>query len=314
MTIAAPAVPAPIRVDGIGKRYAGRSVLDDVSFQVGAGEICALLGPNGAGKTTTAEIVEGYRTPDRGSVHVLGLDPLGGGPRLRARVGVMLQQGGVDPRMRPLETLRLHARFFRRARDPARLLELAGLATVASTPYRRLSGGERQRLALALALVGEPEVLVLDEPTAGMDPEARATTRGLVSGMRDQGAAILLTTHELADAERLADRIVVIAGGRVVAIGTPTELMAGGGAHLRFRLASELTEPDVVALGRQLGGPILAQGDGRYRLESRAPDPATIAALAAWCAERGLTIVDLRSSGVTLEERYLQLVRGATDG
>jgi ABC-2 type transport system ATP-binding protein len=226
----------------------------------------------------------------------------------------MLQQGGIDPRMRPLETLRLHARFFRRPHDPTRLLERVGLATVASTPYRRLSGGERQRLSLALALVGEPEVLVLDEPTAGMDPEAKASTRELVAGIRDAGAAVLLTTHELADVERLADRIVVIAGGRIAAVGRPTELMAGGGAHLRFRLTSELTEPDVESLARRLGAPVLVQGEGRYRLEAPAADPGTIAALATWCAERGLSIVDLRSGGQTLEERYLELVRGATDG
>ena len=208
-----------IRVDGLVKHYDGRRVLDGVSLSVAPGELVALLGPNGAGKTTTVEIIEGYRRLDGGDVRVLDTDPAVGGAALRARVGLMLQGGGVDPRARPREILRLFGRFHLGGRDPDALLATVGLDTVAQTPYRRLSGGERQRLGLALALVGRPEVLVLDEPTAGMDPEARAVTRGIVSEARDQGVAILLTSHDLADVERLADRVVVIDRGRVVAAG-----------------------------------------------------------------------------------------------
>ena len=170
-----------IVVTGASKRYGDRTVLDDVSLAVEPGELVALLGPNGAGKTTTVEIIEGYRRGDRGTVRVLGEDPRTGGPALRARVGIMLQGGGFDPRARPRETIAQYGRFHRSPRDADELVAQCGLETVARTPVRRLSGGERQRLALAVALVGRPEVAILDEPTAGMDPEARAVTRGIIA-------------------------------------------------------------------------------------------------------------------------------------
>jgi ABC-2 type transport system ATP-binding protein len=213
-----------IEVDGLVKRYGGRAVVDGLSLTVGRGEIVALLGPNGAGKTTTVEHIEGYRTADAGTVRVLGEDPIRGGRGLRARVGLMLQEGGFDIRARPAETLRQYAAFHADPLDPAALLRDLGLESVARTPYRRLSGGERQRLGLAVALVGRPEVLVLDEPTAGMDPEARAISRERIDRLRRDGVAILLTSHDLVDVERLADRVVIIVAGRVVASGTPTEL------------------------------------------------------------------------------------------
>jgi ABC-2 type transport system ATP-binding protein len=302
--------PPAIEVNGLVKRYRQRSVVDGVSFAVAWGEICVLLGPNGAGKTTTAEIIEGYRRPDAGSVRVLGTDPAAGGRGHRARVGVMLQEGGIDPRMRPAETIRLYARLSAAPRDPHKLLDLVGLRTVASTPYRRLSGGERQRLGLALALVGSPDVLVLDEPTAGMDPEAKAATRGLLSDLRSGGTAILVTTHELHDVERLADRILVMSSGRLVAAGTRVELLAGASGRLDLRLESELSEADRHDLGALLGGVLVADAGGRYRLEGIAPDPGLIAMVAGWCAQRGLTILELRTTGATLEERYLALVGG----
>ncbi len=211
---------AAIAVEGLVKRYGDRTVVDGVSLEVQPGELVALLGPNGAGKTTTVEVIEGYRRADAGRVHVLGIDPLAGGRELRARLGIMLQSGGFDQRTRPLETLRQFAAFHADPLDPDELLELVGLRTVARTPYRRLSGGERQRLSLAVAMVGRPDVLLLDEPTAGMDPEARAVTRELIGDLRAAGAAILLTSHDLVDVERLADRIAVIVAGRIVASGT----------------------------------------------------------------------------------------------
>ena len=215
---------------------------------VAAGEIVALLGPNGAGKTTTVEIVEGYRRADGGQRPRPRRGP---GPRraaLRARVGLMLQAGGIDMRARPRETLHQHASFHAEPRDPDALLELVGLAGVATTRYRRLSGGERQRLGLALALVGQPEVVILDEPTAGMDPEGRAATRRIVSDSRDEGVAVLLTSHDLADVERLADRIHVLVGGRVVAAGTPAELAAGLQPRLRLRMDRPLDEAELGGL------------------------------------------------------------------
>ena len=217
-------VPPAIEVDGLVKRYGDRAVVDGLGFTIRPGEILALLGPNGAGKTTTVEIVEGYRAPDAGTVRVLGTDPLRGGRALRARVGLMLQDGGFDIRARPAETLRQYAAFHADPRDPDDLLDLVGLRPVATTPYRRLSGGERQRLALAVALVGRPEVVILDEPTAGLDPEARATTRELITDLRRDGVAMLLTSHDLVDVERLADRVVIIAAGRQVAAGAPDEV------------------------------------------------------------------------------------------
>ncbi|MBI2776971.1 MAG: ABC transporter ATP-binding protein [Chloroflexi bacterium] len=303
--------PAPaLQLDGVTKRYAGRTVLDGVSLRVAPGELVALLGPNGAGKTTAVEILEGYRTADMGTVRVLGVDPRRGGSDLRARVGLMLQGGGLDPRSTPRDVLRLYARFHVGGRDPDALLEIVGLATVARTRVRRLSGGERQRLALALALVGDPEVLLLDEPTAGMDPEARRSTRALIAGLKAEGRAILLTTHDLADVERLADRVAILRAGRIVAAGTPDGLAAGASPSLRFRLDRGLSAAEHASLGAALTASVAADVDGSagaFRVEGRAPDPGLIAALATWCRDVGVQIVELRAAAATLEERYLEL-------
>jgi ABC-2 type transport system ATP-binding protein len=307
-------------VDGLVKRYGARTVLDGVSLTIRGGELVALLGPNGAGKTTTVEIVEGYRRADGGTARVLGSDPASGGPALHARVGLMLQDGGIDPRARPRETLRQYGRFHADPRDADELLELVGLTAVAATRYRRLSGGERQRLGLALALVGRPEVVVLDEPTAGMDPEARATTRSIVAGLRDDGAAVLLTSHDLTDVERLADRIVVLDGGRIVASGSPAELSAGATPRLRFRLDRSLSAAEGDSLARasadvRPGARVVPDGDGaRYRLEGVPPDAALVAAIAAWCATADRLIVELRTSGGSLEDVYLELVGAGRPG
>lgn len=229
---------AAVAVEGLVKRYGARTVVDDVSLRVEAGEIVAILGPNGAGKTTAVETIEGYRRPDAGTVRVLGVDPFSAGRAHRARVGVMLQGGGFDLRARPAETVRQYAGFHHDPRDPDQLLDLVGLRTVAGTPYRRLSGGERQRLGLAVAIVGRPEVLLLDEPTAGMDPEARAITRELVAALRAEGIAILLTSHDLVDVERLADRVAVLVDGRIVAQGPVATVVGDAGtledAYLRL--------------------------------------------------------------------------------
>jgi ABC-2 type transport system ATP-binding protein len=316
MTVGDPTVV----VDGLVKRYGARTVLDGVSLTVAAGELVALLGPNGAGKTTTVEIVEGYRQADGGTARVLGLDPAAGGRALRARVGLMLQGGGIDPRAQPRETLRQYGRFHAEPRDADELLDLVGLSGVGGTRYRRLSGGERQRLGLALALVGRPEVVILDEPTAGMDPEARATTRAIVADLRSEGAAILMTSHDLTDVERLADRICVLADGRIVASGTPAELRAGVTARLRFRLDRSLGTDEVATLGLALAGvrpgtTVHPDGDGgRYRLEGGAPDAGLVAALAAWCADGQRLILELRTTGGSLEDAYLELVGAPAPG
>jgi ABC-2 type transport system ATP-binding protein len=227
----------------------------------------------------------------------------------------MLQQGGITPQGRPRELIRLHARLFAHPADPDELLDLLGLAHAATRRYKLLSGGEKQRLALALALVGRPRLLILDEPTAGMDPAAKVAVRTLIADLRAAGRTILLTTHELADVERLADHVVVIDRGRVLASGTPAELVAASGMALRFRIATPsgheaaLGHDDLAALGAALGGVIEPDGSsGRHRLAGRAPDPRGIAALAAWCAERGLLLAELRTTAGTLEERFLELI------
>ena len=304
---AAAGEPAVV-VEGLVKRYGTRTVVDGVSLAIGRGEVVALLGPNGAGKTTTVEIVEGYRARDGGRVTVLGTDPATGGRALRARVGLMLQDGGVDRRARPRETLVQYAAFHRESRDPDELLRLVGLEAVAGTAYRRLSGGERQRLGLAMALVGRPEVLVLDEPTAGMDPEARAATRRIVGELRDDGAAILLTSHDLTDVERLADRIAVLVAGRVVAAGTPADLMAAVAPSIRARLDRPLQSAEVQALGRAIGGTVVELEPGRYRIEGVPATPAVLAAVTSWCASVDVRIAELTTAGGSLEDAYLALV------
>ena len=242
-TSSAAAAPA-IVVDGLRKAYAGREILGGITFDVRRGELFALLGPNGAGKTTTVEIIEGYRVPDGGSTRVLGLDPARDGRRLRPRIGLMLQDGGIDNRTTAREVLHLYARFYRDPEDPDRLLEAVDLGQAAGTRYRRLSGGEKQRLALALALLGRPELLVLDEPTAGMDPAAKQATRERIADLRAAGTTILLTTHELGDVERLADRVAVLDHGRLVALGH------AGRAHGRRR-AAPAPAPVAPARGRR---------------------------------------------------------------
>ncbi len=303
-----------IAVERLVKRYGDRTVVDDVSFTVAAGEVVALLGPNGAGKTTTIEIIEGYRPADAGTVRVLGEDPARADRALRGRVGLMLQDGGFDMRARPRETLRQYAAFHAEPVDPEAILDRVGLGTVASTPYRRLSGGERQRLALAVALVGRPEVLILDEPTAGMDPEARASVRALIEGLRADGLAILVTSHDLVDVERIADRIVILNEGRVVASGPPADLAAGLRPRLRFRLDRPLEADGLAVLARAVGATVREVEPGRYEIDDVDPTPTLVAAVAAGCAAADRLIVESRTIGGSLEDTYLDLVgrAGAT--
>ncbi len=311
----APTTAAAVRAEGIRKAYGRRPVLEDVSFEVRRGELFALLGPNGAGKTTTVEIIEGYRRVDGGSVRVLDLDPAKDGRALRPRLGLMLQEGGIDNRSTPREVLRLYARLFRDPEDPDALLEAVDLGRAATTRYRRLSGGEKQRLGLAVALLGRPELLVLDEPTAGMDPAAKQATRERIAALRAAGTTILLTTHELGDVERLADHVAVLDRGRVVAYGTPAELTGAGAPRVRFRLSAALGIEDGPALAAAIapgnGATLVPAGAGaHYELSGLvgSPDPRLVAALATWCAERGLLITELRLGAASLEERYLELV------
>jgi ABC-2 type transport system ATP-binding protein len=224
-------------------------------------------------------------------------------------VGLMLQSGGFDMRARPAETLRQYAAFHADVIPPDDLIGELGLRAVARTPYRHLSGGERQRLAFAAALVGRPDILILDEPTAGMDPEARAVVRGRIEAARNDGRAILLTSHELSDVERLADRICILVDGRVVASGSAAELAAARTPTLRFGLDRVLDPDEVAALGRVLGAGVVANdAAGGYEVADVPPSPVLLAALASWCAEKGLLITSSRTTGGSLEHTYLDLV------
>lgn len=227
-TTAAPTTAtAAITVEHLTKVYAGRAVVRDLSFEVRAGEIFSLLGPNGAGKTTTIEILEGYRSPDAGVIRVLGLDPRRDRTELHRRIGLMLQQGGFYPMATSREVLRLFASFYEKPADPEALLQLVGLGEAANTRYRRLSGGQKQRLSLAVALIGQPELVFLDEPTAGMDPQARRATWEIIRALKERGVTVILTTHLIDEAERLADRVAIIDAGQLIALGTPAELTGG---------------------------------------------------------------------------------------
>ena len=295
---------------GLVVRYGERTAVDGLSMHARCGEVLALLGPNGAGKTSTVECLEGYRRPAGGSVRVLGLDPLRDHRSLVPRIGVMLQRGGVYPMLSPQRVLELFAAYYDHPVPPGELLALVGLSAVAGTPWRHLSGGEQARLSLALALVGRPEVVFLDEPTAGVDPAGRLAVRDVVTGLRDRGACVVLTTHELHEAERLADRVVIVHLGRVVSEGTPVglALAAGGGAEVSFGAHPGL---DVAALSEALGAPVAEESPGRYRV-SGATSPALTAGLTAWLAERDLTLTDLRV-GRSLEEAYLAVVGAAAE-
>jgi ABC-2 type transport system ATP-binding protein len=315
-----------IELTGLRKAYGGRTVLDGIDLVVRPGEIVALLGPNGAGKTTTVEMVEGYREPDAGAIRVLDAEPRRGGPALKARVGLMLQGGaGLEPRATPRDLLALYGAFHDGARRAGALIEQLGLAGVADTRIRRLSGGERQRLSLAIALVGDPEVLILDEPTAGMDPEARRTTRDLVAALPDEGRTILLTTHDLGDVDRLADRVAILHRGRIVAEGTPDELTTGGSTAIRFRLhappraaalqalAARLTARDRGVELRPLAehGRAAGEASTTFEIGPGAASADVVAHLASWAAREGLLIVELRAGAASLEERYLELTGDA---
>ncbi|HEX2313075.1 MAG TPA: ABC transporter ATP-binding protein [Thermomonospora sp.] len=298
------APPDAVELDALVKRYGATTAVDGVSLRAARGAVTALLGPNGAGKTTTIEICEGYRRPDSGTVRVLGLDPVRDARELRPKVGVMLQSGGVPGTARAGEFLRLVARFYARPLDPAALLDRLGLTAHARTPYRRLSGGQQQRLSLAAAVVGRPELVFLDEPTAGLDPQARHATWELVEGLRAAGVAVVLTTHHMDEAERLADQVVIIDRGQVVAQGTPAEL-TGAERQLRFRARPGLGLDELLT-ALPVGSAAKESPAGHYLIEGDV-QPELLATVTAWCASHGVLTEDLRIERRTLEDVFLEL-------
>ena len=297
-----------LEVDGLVKRYGATVAVDGLSLRADRGAVTALLGPNGAGKTTTVETCEGYRTPDAGVIRVLGLDPVRDAAALKPRLGVMLQDGVGYPGARVAEMLRLVASFARNSIPPDELVEVLGLQRVARTALRKISGGERQRLSLAMALVGRPEFALLDEPTSGLDVQARRATWDVVRRLRDDGGSVLLTTHNMDEAEQLADHIVIIDRGRVVADGTRAELTSGraGSGRLRFRARPLLDRDGQLRAALPPGCTVSEPAPGEYVIDGPV-DTGVVAALTAWCAGQGVLIDDLRTGGRSLEDVFVEL-------
>ena len=306
--------PNPVvSLQGVTKSYGPKRGVMDLDLDVGEGELLAVLGPNGAGKTTSVEIMEGYRRPDRGTVRVLGLDPVRDRRRCIPQLGIMLQEGGVYPSLSVGEAVRLFAAYFRNPVPPGELLELVGLSDRERSRYRTLSGGERQRLSLALALVGRPRLLFLDEPTAGMDPRARLLTWEAVREQRRRGVTVLLTTHSMEEAERLADRVAIINQGRLVALDTPSALIGAGGGGVVELETIEALSPDGLARLSALASVERYRevGPGRYLLRTASP-PQALVEIASLLRDEGPRVLRLQVGGGSLEEVFLELT-GGTD-
>ncbi len=303
-----PPSPPAIELVGLTKRYGDTVAVDGLDLTVHPGETLALLGPNGAGKTTTVECCEGYRIPDAGQVRVLGLDPRRDGRRLRPRLGLMLQEGGVYPLARPREVLHLFARFHAEPADPDDLLERVGLAEADRTRFRDLSGGQKQRLSLALALVGRPEIVFLDEPTAGLDPAARRMTWEHVRELQADGVTVVLTTHLLDEAEELADRVAIIDRGRLIALGTPDELTHADREELTFSARPGL---DTESLSAALEVPAVELRPGRYVVHGENA-PRLISRLAGWLEEHDVRLGELQAAKRSLEQVYLGMTEDAS--
>jgi ABC-2 type transport system ATP-binding protein len=295
-----------IEVAGLTITRGATRAVDRLSFTGETGQVLAILGPNGAGKTSTVEALEGYHRPAEGTVRVLGLDPVAQHRRLTPQIGVMFQGGGVYPGIRPLEALELHGSFYAEPEDPAALLDRVGLSHLRRSSWRQLSGGEQQRLSLALALVGRPRVAFLDEPTAGVDVVGRRLIRRLVRELAHEGVCVVLTTHDLDEAEKVADCVVIIDRGRLVTSGTPGELMSdGAGREIHFGAPPDL---DTAALGKAMMAAVEEQTPGEYRVAAE-PSPANIATLTGWLADHDLPLADLRAGRQRLEDVFVRMTQ-----
>ncbi len=292
-----------IEVQGLTKTYGGVAVVDGISMSIGQGEVFSLLGPNGAGKTTTVEMLEGHRRPDGGTISVLGFDPRRRERAFRERIGVVLQEAGFDDEFTVRELVRYFHALYAHPLDVDEVIDLVGLDEKHSAKVKTLSGGQRRRLDLALGLIGDPDVLFLDEPTVGFDPAARRQAWSVIEQLKARGTTILLTTHYLDEAEHLADRVAVIVAGRLVAVGPPAELAAGRtGATVSFRLPPATTVDELPGLGAR---PV-ADGAG-WRLATEHPS-AVVHALTGWAIDRGTELPALEVRRPSLEDAYLDLV------
>jgi ABC-2 type transport system ATP-binding protein len=300
--------PPAVAVTDLRKSYGAVAAVRGVSFTVASGEIFALLGPNGAGKTSILEILEGFRGRDSGAVDVLGIDPAdrAGGRELRERIGLVLQDIAVEPYLTVRETVARNAGYYRAPRDVGEVIGLVGLAGKERQKVRSLSGGQKRRLDLALGLIGDPELLFLDEPTTGFDPSARRDAWEIVRGLRGAGTTILLTTHYMEEAQVLADRVAVLSGGEIVATGTPATIGGRDAARTRIRFArpAGFTMADLTA-GAGLPGPAELSGD-LVTVETAAPERA-LHELTGWALSRGVPLAQLTVDRPSLEDIYLRL-------
>ncbi len=296
-----------ISARGLRKTYGPNEAVCGIDLDVQAGEIFAFLGPNGAGKTTTVEILEGYRMATSGEARVLGIDPRQATRAWHHRVGVVLQESQPEPELTARESLQLYAGYYTRPMPVPATLAAIGLEESADVLVRSLSGGQRRRLDVGLALIGDPEVLFLDEPTTGFDPSARRAAWAVIAGLRQLGKTIFLTTHYMDEAEFLADRIAVIARGRIVAEGPPSSL--GGRDQMECRVTFTLPAGvSEAALPQAVYGAAVAATGGRVTLHAREPIPV-LHALSSWAIERGYDLADIEVQRPTLEDVYLQLTR-----
>jgi ABC-2 type transport system ATP-binding protein len=295
-----------VEISDLVKQYGDVVAVDGLSLTVERATVTAVLGPNGAGKTTTIETCEGLRRPDGGRVRVLGLDPHRDSRALRPRIGVMLQSGGVYPGAKPVEMLRHIATLHAHPVDPGALAERLGLTSAAGTSYRRLSGGQQQRLALAMAVVGRPELVFLDEPTAGLDPQARRATWELIRELRADGVTVVLTTHLMDEAEQLADIVHIVDKGRVVTSGSPAELTRSGAENtLTFRGPTNMELATLLAALPE-HAKAYETAAGVYRVEGDM-GPQLLATVTAWCAAREVMPEGLVVERRTLEDVFLEL-------
>lgn len=294
-------------IAGLVKRFGRTTAVDGIDLQMPKGQLLALLGPNGAGKTTTVEVCEGFLRADEGTVRVLGLDPRREGAALRPRIGVMPQGGGAYPGVHAEEMLRVVASCAANPLDVRWLLDILGLESARRTPFKRLSGGQQQRLSLACAIVGRPELVFLDEPTAGMDPQARRLVWELLGALRADGVSVLLTTHLMEEAESLADHVVIIDHGRIVAEGSPTALTSASpdNAQVRFRARAGL-DPALLLAALPEGYVVTEPTPGNYRVQGPV-DPQVISAVTSWCAQQGVLAEQLHVGSKDLEEVFLEL-------
>jgi ABC-2 type transport system ATP-binding protein len=300
--------PGPVVVvEGLCKDYGETRAVDGLSFTIEAGEVFALLGPNGAGKTTTVEILEGHRRRTGGSVRVLGMDPQSGGRAYRERIGIVLQEAGFDEEFTVRELVAMYAGLYPRRRDVDEVIERVGLAEKSGSRTKTLSGGQRRRLDLALGLIGDPELLFLDEPTTGFDPSARRRAWDLIASLRELGTTIVLTTHYMEEAEVLADRVAVVQAGQLIALDTPANLVRTEGAEamISFDLPDGVGPADLPSIG--VGAP---RTHGT-RIDIPSAEPTRdLHVLTEWAIEAGVPLAGLRMATPTLEDVYLDLTQG----